>query len=132
MESKQRKSANWLGTFRNWFRSPSNQSRAGDSHYAPMPIIVGAPRSGTTLLRFMLDAHPEIAIPPETGFLIVGPTLKGKGDKLRQRFFHAVTNYPESSPAWPDFEISAEEFRSALEEIVPFDISEGFRAFYRL
>jgi len=22
-----------------------------------MPIIVGAPRSGTTLLRFMLDAH---------------------------------------------------------------------------
>lgn len=97
-----------------------------------MPIIVGAPRSGTTLLRFMLDAHPELAIPPETGFLEIGPTLRGKGDKLRQRFFHAVTNYPESSPAWPDFEISAEEFQRALEEIVPFDISEGFRAFYRM
>jgi hypothetical protein len=33
----------------------------------PMAIIVGAPRSGTTLLRFMLDAHPEMAIPPKTG-----------------------------------------------------------------
>ena len=31
----------------------------------PMPIIVGAPRSGTTLLRFMLDAHPDVAIPPD-------------------------------------------------------------------
>ena len=34
----------------------------------PVPIfIVGMPRSGTTLLRLMLDAHPALAIPPETG-----------------------------------------------------------------
>ena len=31
-------------------------------------FIVGCPRSGTTLLRFMLDAHPEIAVTPETHF----------------------------------------------------------------
>ena len=37
---------------------------------ASMPIIVGAPRSGTTLLRLMLDSHPDVAIPPETGFLL--------------------------------------------------------------
>ncbi|WP_299390732.1 sulfotransferase [Pelagibius sp.] len=29
-------------------------------------IILGHPRSGTTLLRRLLDAHPEIAAPPET------------------------------------------------------------------
>jgi hypothetical protein len=29
-------------------------------------VIVGAPRSGTTLLRRLLDAHPSIACPPET------------------------------------------------------------------
>src|SRR5688500_2115287 len=110
-----------------------NQHRSGESATLhPMPIIVGAPRSGTTLLRFMLDAHPDLAIPPETAFLTVGPTLKGKGDKLRERFFHAVTNYPEASPAWPDFEIPADKFRSALDEIEPFEVSEGFRAFYRL
>ena len=35
----------------------------------PAPFIVGVARSGTTLLRMMLDAHPEMAIPPETNFL---------------------------------------------------------------
>ena len=29
-------------------------------------VILGAPRSGTTLLRRILDAHPRIACPPET------------------------------------------------------------------
>lgn len=33
-------------------------------------LILGCPRSGTTLLRLMLNAHPRIAIPPETRFLL--------------------------------------------------------------
>ena len=36
---------------------------------APAPFIVANPGSGTTLLRMMLDAHPELAIPPETHFV---------------------------------------------------------------
>lgn len=39
-------------------------------------FIVGSPRSGTTLLRFMLASHPRLWVPPETGFvpfLRVGP-----------------------------------------------------------
>jgi|GEM_PF-578410 len=35
----------------------------------PPIIIVGVPRSGTTLLRTMLDAHPSIACGPETPWL---------------------------------------------------------------
>jgi Sulfotransferase family len=38
---------------------------------ASRPIfVVGCPRSGTTLLSAMLHAHPRIAMPPETRFLI--------------------------------------------------------------
>ena len=97
-----------------------------------MPIIVGAPRSGTTLLRFMLDAHSELALPPETGFLTVAPALTGSGDKLREKFFHAVVNYAAPAGPWPDFEIPQEVFWDALTQIRPFDISEGYREFYRL
>lgn len=35
----------------------------------PPIIILGVPRSGTTLLRTMLDAHPQIACGPETPWL---------------------------------------------------------------
>lgn len=97
-----------------------------------MPFIVGSPRSGTTLLRFMLDSHPELAIPPETGFLRLAPRMRGGGDKLRERFFHALVNYPEGAPSWPDFEIPEEEFRAALARVVPFTLADGYRTFYRL
>src|SRR5688572_25664520 len=35
----------------------------------PVPFVVGVNRSGTTLLRMMLDSHPELAVPPETHFV---------------------------------------------------------------
>ena len=100
-----------------------------DAH--PMPIVVGSPRSGTTLLRLMLDANSELAIPPETGFLTLAEKLTGKGDKLREKFFKAVVTYSQP-PSWPDFEIPEETFWNALTEITSFNISDGFRTFYRL
>ena len=42
-------------------------------------FVVGCGRSGTTLLRLMLDAHPDLAIPPESHFL--------------SRFGHAIDRY---------------------------------------
>lgn len=98
----------------------------------PMPIIVGSPRSGTTLLRFMLDSHPQLAIPPETGFFGIGPQLAGQGDELREKFFSTIIDFPSGAPSWPDFEIPRELFWASLMEIEPFNIAEGFRAFYRL
>jgi hypothetical protein len=36
----------------------------------PMPVVVGCIRSGTTLVRTMLGAHPALAMPPESEFLV--------------------------------------------------------------
>ncbi len=36
----------------------------------PMLFIVGRPRSGTTLLMSLFDAHPNVSIPPECQFVI--------------------------------------------------------------
>ena len=40
-------------------------STAGTGTSTAPIFVVGHPRSGTTLLRLMLDAHPRIVIPPE-------------------------------------------------------------------
>jgi hypothetical protein len=46
------------------------------------PLFIGAcPRSGTTLLRSLLDNHPEMAMPAETDFVIpLWKTRAGFGD----------------------------------------------------
>jgi hypothetical protein len=101
----------------------------------PMPVVIGAPRSGTTLLRFMLDSHPELAIPPETGFLALGDALDAgatSAEERRQAFYECVTQFPREAPAWRDFGIAEDRFRAALEAIEPFSAREGVRAFYRL
>jgi hypothetical protein len=36
----------------------------------PRFFIVGSARSGTTLMRLILNAHPEIAVPPESRFIV--------------------------------------------------------------
>ena len=106
----------------------------GNGHSAarPMPVIVGAPRSGTTLLRFMLDSHPDVAVPPETGFLGPCSKLKDQGESLRRQFFQVVTNYPPESPGWQDFQIPEGLFMERLMEIRPFTVSAGIRVFYQL
>jgi sulfotransferase family protein len=98
--------------------------------HPPMPIIVGAPRSGTTLLRFMLDAHADVAIPPETGFLAGDPTLlRGLS---RQKFAGFVENFPPGAPGWQDFCISPAAWRKSLENIEHFSPANAFRCFYQL
>ncbi len=37
----------------------------------PFFFIIGRPRSGTTLLRLLFEAHPNLLIPPESPFIII-------------------------------------------------------------
>jgi hypothetical protein len=95
-----------------------------------MPIIVGTPRSGTTLLRFMIDAHPWLAIPPETGFLA---TIAEQSDTLSRDDLHRIiTTYPPNFPGWKDFGIDAGNYNRRLRQVDPFTIPDGVREFYRL
>jgi hypothetical protein len=96
----------------------------------PAPFICGVPRSGTTLLRLMLDAHPEMAIPPETHFaprLI--RTLDGAtGDEARARAHALITEHPR----WPDFGLDAGELRARFDAADPFDAAAALRCFFGL
>jgi len=94
----------------------------------PMPFIVGVPRSGTTLLRVMLDAHPALAIPPETGFVLDACRLSDEDGELRERLLETLTG----CHTWSHMRVSEAALRASLGAIDPFDVADGVRAFYGL
>ena len=90
-----------------------------------MPFVVGVARSGTTLLRLMLDAHPELAIPHETHFI---PAALQEPQASREAFFRRLAEFS----TWEDLSTPAERFAEELRRVEPFNVPDGLRAFYRL
>ena len=133
------KAKSWLPTWLVARRPESAQTPvAAQTRVAPspMPVIVGVARSGTTLLRMMLDSHPELAIPPETHFLPALRALQGRQDlkgseqnqTLREEFLNVVTH----SLNWQEFGIDEEELREATNGGNSFGVSKGIRKLYQL
>lgn len=99
-----------------------------DEALVPTPFIVGAGRSGTTLLRVMLDAHPDLAIPPETHFIPEVAEACRAAANSRHCFQHKLTSHAR----WEDFGISEQCLEKSLEALKPFDVTNAFREFYKL
>jgi hypothetical protein len=67
-------------------RPPGWRERAPSAHAgrADRPLFIGAcPRSGTTLLRSLLNNHPDLAMPAETDFLLHLWAHRGRLGDLR-------------------------------------------------
>ncbi len=94
----------------------------------PAPFVVGVGRSGTTLLRMMLDAHPQLAIPPETHF--INPLIQASG-RLRFNPRTATKAIVEDERRrWNDFGLDRSALLARMEAIEPFNTSDALRAFY--
>ncbi|HXL19841.1 MAG TPA: sulfotransferase, partial [Streptosporangiaceae bacterium] len=80
---------------------------------ADRPIfILGCPRSGTTLLQLMLHAHPRIAIPPETRFVLTSYEARNTfGDLRREPNRTALANsiVRERQTLFYDLDLDADE-----------------------
>lgn len=83
----------------------------------PAPFVVGVGRSGTTLLRLMLDAHPQLAIGPETQFV---PDVLQSANPV-DTIIGART--------WGDFDLDPTEFAHRARGE---DLAGVLRAFYSL
>jgi hypothetical protein len=92
------------------------------------PFIVGVGHSGTTLLRLMLDAHPELTIPPETNFL---PELidltKGAAASPEQ-----VISFLREHRRWGDFGLEPGELEERLRDPRRLTPRAAARCFYEL
>jgi len=76
-------------------------------------FIVGAGRSGTTLLRLILAGHPHIHIPPETWFIKdlveqLPLDVPLKEDQVIQAVEIITTAY-----RWPDMDMGADKLRAS-------------------
>jgi Sulfotransferase family len=122
------------GIRRRGIRRPrSAQRRRGGPERVPAPFVVGIARSGTTLLRLMLDAHPQLTIPPETHFL---PRLfthfdrwvkeGAAGDELRDRAIELITSHPR----WGDIDLEPDEVRRRMDGYEPFTAGDAARSFF--
>lgn len=108
---------------------PEPSCQSSGALFPSMPIVVGVPRSGTTLLRLLLDSHPDLSIPPETGFL---PWLAGpEAPRNARTFVDGIEGFPESAPGWQDFGLDARELLVAVDRIRPFAVADAVRCFYR-
>jgi hypothetical protein len=106
----------------NRYRRPVASQPDPDEH-PPAPFVVGVPRSGTTLLRLQLDAHPELAIPSETGF---GPLTATQlaADELLDALAKLST--------WQDLGVNRAELSRAFASEEVWSVGAGLRAYYRL
>lgn len=84
-------------------------------------FVVGCYRSGTTLLRLILDAHSRISIPRETRYLaLIGPELSSYGElasdrAAQERLVRDIgrllrrQNWPEL-PTWADVDAAVKRW----------------------
>jgi hypothetical protein len=101
---------------------------AGDRRRPPAPFVVGVSRSGTTLLRLMLDAHPALAIPPETHFL---PDVI-KECRREGATADSVADIIVGHRRFGDFGLDPDQVRAAIAKSGIRPRGRPLRAFYEL
>jgi hypothetical protein len=95
-------------------------------HIAERPIfVVGAPRSGTTLLRYMLCSHPRIYLPPESNFipqLHRGSRASALSRDEAERILAQLCRYRPFWRDWPDAPLNPQEVLDGLDRLTPASI----------
>ncbi len=92
----------------------------------PAPFLIGASRSGTSLLRAMLGVHPDLAIVSETGF---APQL---AEMIRSEPMTVERTLKVMAAAGPleKHGVSEEEMRRRLDALEGLKAAAVLRAFY--
>ena len=109
-----------------WREARSQLAARDGADRLPAPFIVGVNRSGTTLLRMMLDAHPQLTIPPETHFLPELIEVADAGKPTPEALLATITSQRE----WGDFGLTEEELLERFRALDPLAAGGALRAFY--
>jgi hypothetical protein len=109
-----------------WRESRDRRAAERGPERLPAPFVVGVNRSGTTLLRMMLDAHPELTIPPETHFVPELIDAAEQGHATPERLLATITSQRE----WGDFGLTEEELLERFGRHEKLTAGDALRDFY--
>lgn len=108
-----------------------NGSVRGPDSPAVFPFFVGCGRSGTTLLRAMIDSHPMFAVPAETQFILTLAERRRRYEIANgfaiDPFLHDVFHHTDLSATWG---IGIESLRDELRRRPPKDYPDAVRALF--
>jgi hypothetical protein len=96
------------------------------------PFLVGCERSGTTLLRAMLDSHPQVAVPHESYFVTDLARRRSRyeqNDRLDVALFTRDLSEHFWFARWP---VGSAEIRRDLESEPPGNLAEGIRRVFAI
>lgn len=91
----------------------------------PPFFIVGSARSGTTLLRLILNAHPDVAVPPESRF--VTELWEGRERVEPEGFLARLAAHPQ----FKRWDLPIEEVRARLPEEGHVTYAQAIEASFR-
>jgi hypothetical protein len=95
------------------------------------PFVLGSGRSGTTLLRAMLDSHPQLAIPGESWFLVeLEPRFRRRW--LRRFDCDAFASEILQHERFQNWGIPEGAVRAALGASAPATYPDAVRVLYRV
>lgn len=110
---------------------PSPSPTAQDDRPAPF-FVVGSDRSGTTLLRLYLDAHPLLAVPSESWFLIDLFEAYGAAGALDAARLAEAVDMVAAHPRFVDgWRVDLDALRAELAARTPVAMSEFIDALFR-
>lgn len=95
-------------------------------------FVVGCPRSGTTMLQLMLHAHPRIAVPPETRFLLAAYRRRYQiGDLAVRENRLALAEWIVQTPQFADLGLARDEVISSIAD-APGTLGSALGTVFRL
>lgn len=87
-------------------------------------FIIGNPRSGTSLLRVILNSHPDLLIPPECGFAVwLYPAFKNK-DISKKEVIVDYVNALKTTRKFETWNIDTKELIYYLLKVAPRSYAE--------
>lgn len=106
--------------------------RGGQGELFVFPFFVGAGRSGTTLVRAIFNAHPDMAVPDESNFVSVLARMRARYEGSEGFAESLFLNDLFEQRRFRRWRLSKEDVQIAFDLQPPADFAEAVRAVFAL